>query len=121
MIHKPSCPEHRNVSASHAGCSRLPRSRGGQSVVGRQIVVWQHEIDRNWGSLRFRTCEWKPTEITTYSKSKSIGANSARTRCDLTSTRTVPAAATLLEMKSEGPSVYRATVPKTRPAGVWQR
>jgi hypothetical protein len=53
MIHKPSCPEHRNVSASHAGCSRLPRSCGGQSVVGQLIVVWQHEIESELGSLRF--------------------------------------------------------------------
>ena len=42
-----------------------------QGAVGRQVVEWQHALDRQWARCASETCGSKPTPTTTCLKSKS--------------------------------------------------
>jgi starch phosphorylase len=89
-----------------------------KGAAGRQVLDWQREIDRNWGSLRFGNLRVE------------TNADHYVFEVELVMTELCPDAVRVelyadgpggsdpvrMEMKCENPSVYRATVPKTRPA-----
>jgi glycogen phosphorylase len=90
-----------------------------KGAAGRQILDWQHEIDRNWGSLRFGNLRVE-TNADNHVFEVEISWSDLcpnAVRVELYADGAGGSDPVRVEMKSEGPSVYRVTVAKTRPAG----
>ena len=97
-----------------------------KGAVGKQMVDWQHAVDRNWRSLRFGDV-WVETNADHYVFEVEIflnGLDANAVRVELYADGINGSDPLRQEMKcaqplpdASRPYVYRATVPTTRPAG----
>ncbi|MGA2369485.1 MAG: alpha-glucan family phosphorylase [Candidatus Korobacteraceae bacterium] len=94
-----------------------------KGAVGGQIVDWQHELDRKWGSVRFGSLRVETTanqhvfEVEVFLN--DLDSNAARVELyadGIDPVRVEMKCAQPLPDVSRGGCVYRATVPAARPA-----
>jgi starch phosphorylase len=97
-----------------------------KGALGRQVVDWEHEVDQEWGSLRFGNVrvDSDADHQTVEVEILLNGLNADAVRVELFADATNGGEPVRQEMRSVrivpgGPprSVYEATIPNTRPAG----
>jgi len=97
-----------------------------KGAVGRQVVEWQQAVDRKWGSVRFGQMRVETgADHHAFAAEVLLGdLEPGAVRVELFANRANGGDPLRVEMKCDRPQpdpsggrVYRATVPKTRPAG----
>jgi len=97
-----------------------------KGAIGKQVVDWQHSVDRKWGSLRFADLRVETNKDHQVFEVEIFlnGLDPNTVRVELYADGINGAAPVRVEMKCSRPladassgCVYRATVPAARPAG----